>query len=108
MERPHLTYIICLFTDNAKCHHSIVSDVTEIYSCASHVVSDVIVDSSPVECASVCLGRRDCAMFAMSRVGSDLSICAVTNGTRSDVDLRDIYQRLYIIEQEMQCTSNMP
>ena len=80
-----------------------VRDVTEIFSCASHTVSDVITNSSPVECATVCLARPDCVMFAMGRVGGDPSVCAVTNGTRSDVDVRVEYERLYIVVHRQEC-----
>ena len=98
--KTHKSYGRLLCSAGGQRRQSNILDVTKTYSCASRTVSDVIADSTPLECATVCLARADCVMFAMGRVGGDLSVCAVTNGTRSDTDIREEYDRLYVIEQQ--------
>ncbi len=103
-------YYYCVLpspTDTSvKCQENDVYDVTGRYSCACHTVSMVIQNLSVLECAAVCLARPSCVMFAVGRADGRLSICAITDGRKSDQDLRATYARLYIIvHRESKCGS---
>ncbi len=71
-------------------------DVTEKFSCASRAVTLVTRGASVLECGSSCLADPDCVLFATD---SKDGTCAVTGGERTDVDLRDIYERLYAVRR---------